>query len=178
MVLEKTQESPGQQDLYTCQFYRKSTLNIHWKDWCWSWSTNTCVTWCEELTHWKRLLCWERLRTGDGSAEDEMVGWHHRLDRHEFELTLKDVWKIAEDRGTRSAAVHGGNKESDTTEWLNNNHSFTFMKSEKYTMKSIHISAITWYEFLKKKILYIYNCTSTITGLCKVHITYQNPNKP
>ena len=30
---------------------RSSTLNIHWKDWCWSWSSNTLATWCEELTH-------------------------------------------------------------------------------------------------------------------------------
>ena len=26
-------------------------LNIHWKDWCWSWNSNTLATWCEELTH-------------------------------------------------------------------------------------------------------------------------------
>ena len=26
----------------------------HWKDWCWSWSSNTLATWCEELTSWKR----------------------------------------------------------------------------------------------------------------------------
>ena len=25
-------------------------LNIHWKDWCWSWSSNTLATWCEDLT--------------------------------------------------------------------------------------------------------------------------------
>ena len=37
-------------------------LNIHWKDWSWSWSSNTLATWCKELTHWKRLWCWERLR--------------------------------------------------------------------------------------------------------------------
>ena len=24
---------------------------IHWKDWCWSWSSNTVSTWCEEPTH-------------------------------------------------------------------------------------------------------------------------------
>ena len=30
---------------------RKSVLNIHWKDWCWSWNSNTLATWCEELTH-------------------------------------------------------------------------------------------------------------------------------
>ena len=35
-----------------------------WKDWCWSWSTNTLATWCEELTHWKRPWCWEGLGSG------------------------------------------------------------------------------------------------------------------
>ena len=29
---------------------RKSVLNTHWKDWCWSWSSNTLATWCKELT--------------------------------------------------------------------------------------------------------------------------------
>ena len=38
--------------------------NIHWKDWCWSWNSNTLATWCEELTHWKRPWCWERLKAG------------------------------------------------------------------------------------------------------------------
>ena len=28
--------------------------NIHWKDWCWNWSSNTSATWCEEPTHWRR----------------------------------------------------------------------------------------------------------------------------
>ena len=40
------------------------TLNIHWKDWCWSWNSNTLVTRCEELTHWKRPWCWEKLKVG------------------------------------------------------------------------------------------------------------------
>ena len=38
-------------------FLKKSTLNIHWKDWCWSWSPNTLATWCEEPTHCKRPWC-------------------------------------------------------------------------------------------------------------------------
>ena len=43
-------------------------------------------TWCEELTHWKRPWCWERLKAGgEGEDDDEMVGWHHRLNAHEFE---------------------------------------------------------------------------------------------
>ena len=34
----------------------------------------------------KRPWCWERLKVGgEGTTEDEMVGWHHRLNGHEFE---------------------------------------------------------------------------------------------
>ena len=39
---------------------KKSTLNIHWKDWCWSWNSNTLATSCKEPTHWKKSWCWER----------------------------------------------------------------------------------------------------------------------
>ena len=51
----------------------KSVLNIHWKDWCWSWSSNTLATWCEELTHLKRPWCWERLKAG---GEGDNRGWN------------------------------------------------------------------------------------------------------
>ena len=27
------------------------------EDWCWSWSSSTLATWCEEWTHWKRPWC-------------------------------------------------------------------------------------------------------------------------
>ena len=37
----------------------------------------------------EKTWCWERLKVKDkGTTEDEMVGWHHRLDRHEFEKAL------------------------------------------------------------------------------------------
>ena len=42
------------------------------KDWCWSWNSNTLATWFEELTHWKRPWCWERLRAG---GEEDDRGW-------------------------------------------------------------------------------------------------------
>ena len=41
--------------------------DIHWKNWCWS--SNILATWCEELTHWKRPWCWERLKAG-GEGDD------------------------------------------------------------------------------------------------------------
>ena len=47
---------------------------------------HTWAPWCEELIQMKRLWCWERLRAGgEGAMEDELVGWHHWLNVHEFE---------------------------------------------------------------------------------------------
>ena len=42
---------PGLQGDPISLSWRKSVLNTHWKDWCWSWNSNTLATWCEELTH-------------------------------------------------------------------------------------------------------------------------------
>ena len=53
-VREDSWESLGLQGNSTCQSYRKSVLNIHWKDWCWSWNSNILATWYKELTHLKR----------------------------------------------------------------------------------------------------------------------------
>ena len=39
--------------------------------WCWSWSSNTLATWCEEPTLWKRPWCWERLK----AREVDDRGW-------------------------------------------------------------------------------------------------------
>ena len=38
--------------------------NIHWKDWCWSWNSNTLATWFKQLTHLKSTWCWEWLKLG------------------------------------------------------------------------------------------------------------------
>ena len=54
---------------------RKSVLNIHWKDWCWSWNSNTLAIWCKELTHWKRPWCCERLKAGGEGDNREWDGW-------------------------------------------------------------------------------------------------------
>ena len=49
--------------------------NIHWKDWYWSWNANTLVTWCKELTHWKRPWCCERLKAGGEGDDRGWDGW-------------------------------------------------------------------------------------------------------
>ena len=54
---------------------RRSVLGVHWKDWCWSWNSNTLAIWCEELTHLKKPWCWERLRAGGEGEDREWDGW-------------------------------------------------------------------------------------------------------
>ena len=65
-------QSLGLQGDPTSSLYRKSVLNIHWKDWCWNWNSNTLATWFEELTHLKISWCWERLRA---RGEGDYGGW-------------------------------------------------------------------------------------------------------
>ena len=59
----------------TSPSWRKSVLNIHQKDWCWSWKSNTLATWCEELTHLKSPWCWERLKAGGEGDDRGWDGW-------------------------------------------------------------------------------------------------------
>ena len=103
------------------KYLYKSTLNTHWRDWCWSWSSNTLVTWWEELTHWKRPWCWEILRAGGvGGDTGWDVWWHHWLNGQEFEQTPGDnegQWRLA-------CCTLWGHKDLDTTEQLNDNNSY------------------------------------------------------
>ena len=42
---------------------------------CWSWSSNSLATWCEELTPWKRPWCCERLKAGGKGDSRGWDGW-------------------------------------------------------------------------------------------------------
>ena len=109
-------ESLGLQGDPTSPSWRRSVLGVHWKDWCWSWNSDTLATWCKELTHLKRPSCWERLREEEkGTTEDEMVGWHHWLNEHEFEWTQG----VGDGQGGLACCGSWGRKESDMTERLN-----------------------------------------------------------
>ena len=55
--------------------------DIHWKDWCWSWNSNTLATWCEELTHWKIPWFWGRLKVGGEGDDRGWDGWMASLTR-------------------------------------------------------------------------------------------------
>ena len=63
----------------------------------------------------EKTLCWEGLGQEEkGTTEDEMAGWHHRLDGHEFGQALG----VGDGQGGLECCYSWGHKESDTTEQL------------------------------------------------------------
>ena len=79
----------------------------------------TPILWPPDVKSW---LIWKDLdaekdwrREEKGPTEDEMVGWHHRLDGHEFEQALG----VGDGQGSLMCCSPWRHIELDMTEWLN-----------------------------------------------------------
>ena len=116
VVWEKTLESP-----LDCEEIQQ----VHPKGYSWMFigridvEAETPVLWLPDVKSW---LIWKDPDAGKdcgqkekGTTEDEMVGWHHRLDGHEFGWTLG----VGDEQRGLACCGSWGLKESDTTEWLN-----------------------------------------------------------
>ena len=109
-------ESLGLQGDPTSPLWRRLALGFLWKEWCWSWNSSTLATSCEELTHWKRLWCWEGLGAGGEGDDRGWDGWMASLtDGRESEWTPG----VGDGQGGLACCDSWGLKESDTTERLN-----------------------------------------------------------
>ena len=83
---------------------------------------------------WKTPWYWERLKAGgEGDTEDEMVGWHHGLNGHEFEKTLED----SEGQGSLVCCSPWGHEELDMTEWTTNPCSLKWNFEEIFLSRTI-----------------------------------------
>ena len=128
VVWEKTLESPLDcKEIKPVNPERKSVLNIHWvlasaahilnihwKDWGW-----TPILWSSDG---KKGLIGKDPDAGKDwrqeekrTTEDEMVGWHHWLNGHEFEWAPG----VGDGQGSLQCCSLCGHKESDMTERLN-----------------------------------------------------------
>ena len=78
----------------------------------------TLILWPPDAKKWllgKDLDAGKDWRQENGTTEDEVVGWHHQLDGHEFEQAPG----VGDGQGSLVCCSPWGCKESDTTERLN-----------------------------------------------------------
>ena len=66
-----------------------------------------------------------------GMTEDEMVGWHHWFNGHEFEQALGD----GEGEGSLACCSPWGHRELDMTEWMNSSNNFEKVNFHRIALK-------------------------------------------
>ena len=107
-------ESLGLQGNQVSQSWRKSVLNVHWKDWSWSWSSNMLAMWRTDSLEKTLML---------GKIEGRRRRGRQRWDDWMASLTQWTwVWAsfgVADGHEHLLCCSRWGCKESDMTEWLN-----------------------------------------------------------
>ena len=68
-------------------------------------------TWCEELTHWKRLWCWERLRAGGEGDNRGWDGWMASLTQWTWVWASSGSWWWTGKQGSLACCSPWGCKE-------------------------------------------------------------------
>ena len=103
---------------------------------------------------------------------DEMVGWHHWLDGHEFEQAPG----VGDGEGSLACCSPWGRKELDTTEWLNwtelnwrhldgNGNRVSGERQERFYVKLSHLSYLI---LLKKKFFFLIWLLQVLVATCRI----------
>ena len=146
-VGEDSWESLGLQGDQASPSKRKSILNTLWKDWCWSWNSNNLTTWWEELTHWKRPWCWERLKAGWDRAYREWDGWMASLTWWTWIRASSGSWWWTGKPGMlQSMGSQRVGRDWDWTDIIN--HTSYFLKVCSYDKFDVHFQWNVFFFYL------------------------------
>ena len=159
-VGEDSWESLGLQGDPTSPFWRRSALNIHWKDWCWIWSSNTLTTWCKELTPWKRPWCWERLKAGGEGDDRGWDGWMASPTQWTWVwASSRSWWWTGKPCMLQSMASH----RVRLSDWIELIYNVVFVSGIQQNDSVIHI-------FILFQVLFSYRLSQNIeqTSLCYI----------
>ena len=83
---------------------KKSTLLIHWKDWCWRWSSNSLTTRWEVPTHWEKNMILGKLEFRGRSGWQRMKCLDSIIDS--TDMSLFKLQEIVKDSKAWHAIVH------------------------------------------------------------------------
>ena len=129
-------------------------MNIHWKDWCWSWDSNALATWCEELTHWKRPWCWKRLKLGGEGDDRGWDGWMASLTQWTWVWVNLGSWWWT----VRLGVLQSMGSQRIGHEWWNELNWTLF--PGKVNLTEVH----DWSVFMKSVFFFFLKCMSQTSG--------------